>query len=107
MSLGKGLCYLQSHRMVVQTMPMRTGGKDDIQKLENLETSHEINCQIFSFIYRSHPPGLFLQGQEGACCIASVYSVLSTVPGTKQPLKNIYPEEHTGHINDDSNDVVI
>lgn len=41
------------------SMPMRIREKDDIQKLENLET-----CQIFSFIYLSHPRGWFLQGQE-------------------------------------------
>lgn len=73
MSLGKGLCHVQSHRMVVQTMPMRIGGKDDIQKLENFLVGGRLPIRsiaryFHSFISPTHQ-GLFLQGQKGACCI--------------------------------------
>lgn len=46
-------------------MPMRIGGKYDIQTLENLETSHQINCQIFLFIYLStHQADFFKDRNE-------------------------------------------
>lgn len=98
MSLGKGPCHLQPHRMVLQTISTENGRERGHTKAGE-PGDFPLEPLPGILIHSSLPPTRLISSRTAMCCISSVPSVLSTVPGIKQPLKNMCPKEHTGHIN--------
>lgn len=83
--------------------PLRLGGKENIQKLENLGTSIRAFARYFHpCTSPTHQTDFFMDWNVlYFLCIHSAKHSAQHI-STQQPLRNIYPKEHMGHISDDS-----